>query len=93
MPRTLIYIAMIGVGQYFAFFLDKYFFNSSNNNTKTLNDNIDKNKEDEETREAKAFLQQRIPEVKREIKNEIDFHTKNMLNNIDKELSQIKNKK
>jgi hypothetical protein len=65
----------------------------SNNNTKTLNDNIDKNKEDEETREAKAFLQQRIPEVKREIKNEIDFHTKNMLNNIDKELSQIKNKK
>ena len=44
----------------------------SNNNTKTLNDNIDKNKEDEETREAKAFLQQRIPEVKREIKNEID---------------------
>ena len=46
-----------------------------------------------ETREAKAFLQQRIPEVKREIKNEIDFHTKNMLNNIDKELSQIKNKK
>lgn len=65
----------------------------SNNNTKTLNDNIDKNKEDEETREAKAFLQQRIPEVKREIKNEIDFHTKNMLNNIDKELSQIKNKR
>ena len=65
----------------------------SNNNTKTLNDNIDKNKEDEETRQAKAFLQQRIPEVKREIKNEIDFHTKNMLNNIDKELSQIKNKK
>ena len=65
----------------------------SNNNTKTLNDNIDKNKENEETREAKAFLQQRIPEVKREIKNEIDFHTKNMLNNIDKELSQIKNKK
>ena len=65
----------------------------SNNNTKTLNDNIDKNKEDKETREAKAFLQQRIPEVKREIKNEIDFHTKNMLNNIDKELSQIKNKK
>ena len=65
----------------------------SNNNTKTLNDNIDKNKEDEETREAKAFLQQRIPEVKREIKNEIDFHTKNMLNNIDKELFQIKNKK
>ena len=65
----------------------------SNNNTKTLNDNIDKNKEDEETREAKAFLQQRIPEVKREIKNEIDFHTKNMLNNIDKELSQIQNKK
>ena len=65
----------------------------SNNNTKTLNDNIDKNKEDEETREAKAFLQQRIPEVKRKIKNEIDFHTKNMLNNIDKELSQIKNKK
>ena len=65
----------------------------SNNNTKTLNDNIDINKEDEETREAKAFLQQRIPEVKREIKNEIDFHTKNMLNNIDKELSQIKNKK
>jgi hypothetical protein len=65
----------------------------SNNNTKTLNDNIDKNKEDEETREAKAFLQQRISEVKREIKNEIDFHTKNMLNNIDKELSQIKNKK
>ena len=65
----------------------------SNNNKKTLNDNIDKNKEDEETREAKAFLQQRISEVKREIKNEIDFHTKNMLNNIDKELSQIKNKK
>ena len=65
----------------------------SNNNTKTLNDNIDKNKEDEETREAKAFLQQRIPEVKRKIKNEIDFHTKNMLNNIDKELFQIKNKK
>ena len=65
----------------------------SNNNTKTLNDNIDKNKEDEETREAKAFLQQRIPEVKRKIKNEIDFHTKNMLNNIDKELSQIKNKR
>ena len=63
----------------------------SNNNTKTLNDNIDKNKEDEETREAKAFLQQRIPEVKREIKNEIDFHTKNMLTNIDKELYQIKN--
>ena len=65
----------------------------SNNNTKTLNDNIDKNKEDEETREAKAFLQQRIPEVKREIKNEIKKKKKNMLNNIDKELSQIKNKK
>ena len=39
------------------------------------------NKKKIETREAKAFLQQRIPEVKRKIKNEIDFHTKNMLNN------------
>ena len=38
MPRTLIYIAMIGVGQYFAFFLDKCFFNSSDDYT--LNDNL-----------------------------------------------------
>ena len=29
---------MICVGQYFAFFLDKYFFNSSNNNI--LNEDI-----------------------------------------------------
>lgn len=65
----------------------------SNNNTKTLNDNIDKNKEDEETREAKAFLQQRIPEVKKEIQYEIDFHTKSMFDNLNKELSQLNNKK
>jgi hypothetical protein len=67
---------------------------NSNNNINNDDYNINKKKEEEqETRDAKAFLQQRIPEVKREIKNEIDFHTKNMLNNIDKELSQIKNKK
>jgi redox-regulated HSP33 family molecular chaperone len=71
---------------------NSYFIHSKKINLEIYQD-IFLNEKKIETREAKAFLQQRIPEVKREIKNEIDFHTKNMLNNIDKELSQIKNKK
>ena len=67
---------------------------NSNNNINNDDYNINKKKEEEqETRDAKAFLQQRIPEVKKGIKYEIDFHTKSMFDNLNKELSQLNNKK
>ena len=75
--------------------MNNYYNNYSNIPHDDFNfGNINKKKEEEEeTKDAKAFLQQRIPEVKKEIKYEIDFHTKSMFDNLNKELSQSNNKK